>query len=211
MLFSDLRRDYVRSCFQRLASAPFEAIEGLYAEMEAIGRRAVEESAVRPKRIVIQRFADMRYVGQEHAVTVELDRALFEKQDRAAIKQAFDAVHEQRYGTCAPKEQAEMVSLRVTVIGEVPKPPKIELAHGDITPPSDALARRQQVYFRGAGVVETPIYARERLLAGNRIAGPALIEEYASTTVIGPNDSAAVDGMGNIDIAVGGQGVGKPS
>jgi len=205
MLFSDLRRDYVRSCFQRLATAPFEAIEGLYAEMEAIGRRAVEESAVRPKRIAIQRYADMRYVGQEHAVTVELDPALFEKQDRAAIKQAFDAVHEQRYGTCAPKEQAEMVSLRVTVLGEVPKPPKIELAHGEATPPKDALSRRKPVYFRGSGFVETPIYTRDRLLADNRIAGPALIEEHASTTVIGPGDSAVIDGMGNIDIRVGGR------
>jgi N-methylhydantoinase A len=153
----------------------------------------------------------MRYVGQEHAVTVELDRALFEKQDRAAIKQAFDAVHEQRYGTCAPKEQAEMVSLRVTVLGEVPKPPKIELAHGDAAPPKEALARRKPIYFRGLGFVATSIYTRDRLLADNRIAGPALIEEYASTTVIGPGDSAIIDGMGNIDIAVGGRGVGEPS
>jgi N-methylhydantoinase A len=205
MLFSDLRRDYVRSCFQRLATAPFEAIEGLYAEVETIGRRAVEESAVRPKRILIQRYADMRYVGQEHAVTVELDRALFAKQDRAAIKQAFDAVHEQRYGTCAPKELAEMVSLRVTVLGEVPKPPKIELAHGSKVPSKEAMSRRKLVYFRGPGFVETPVYARDRLLAENRIAGPALIEEHGSTTVIAPGDSAVIDGMGNIDIAVGGR------
>jgi N-methylhydantoinase A len=204
MLFSDLRRDYVRSCFQRLATAPFEAIESLYAEMEAIGRRAVEQSAVRPKRVVIQRYADMRYVGQEHAVTVELDRALFGKQDRAAIKQAFDAVHELRYGTCAPKEQAEMVSLRVTVIGEVPKPPKIELAHGDAPPPPGALARRQRVYFRELGFAETPVYARDRLLASNRIAGPALIEEHASTTVLMPRDRMTVDAWGNLVIKVAG-------
>jgi N-methylhydantoinase A len=205
MLFSDLRRDYVRSCFQRLATAPFEAIEGLYVEMEAIGRRAVEESAVRPRRVVIQRYADMRYVGQEHAVTVAVDQALFERQDRAAIKQAFDAVHEQRYGTCAPKEQAEMVSLRVTVIGEVPKPPKIELARGDALVPKEALSRRKPVYFRGLGFVETLVYARDRLQAGNRIAGPALIEEYASTTVVEPGDIAIVDAMGNLDIAFGGR------
>lgn len=204
MLFSDLRRDYVRSCFQRLTTVPFEAIESLYAEMEATGRRAVEGSAVRPKRIVIQRFADMRYVGQEHAVTVELDPLLFENQDRSAIKQAFDAVHELRYGTCAPKEQAEMVSLRVTVLGEVSKPPKIELASGKAIPPKDALSRRKPVYFRGSGFVDTPIYLRNGLLAGNRIVGPALIEEHAATAVIVPGDSAVVDGMGNIDISVGG-------
>ena len=205
MLFSDLRRDYVRSCFQKLADVPFEVIEGSYREMEDIGGRAVAESSVRPRAVRITRFADMRYVGQEHAVTVELDRALFDKQDRAAIKQAFDAVHEQRYGTCAPKERAEMVSLRVTVLGEVPKPPKIELPRGAAAPAKDALLRRKPVYFRGSGFVDTPVFARDKLLADNRIAGPALIEEHGSTTVIGPGDSAVIDGMGNIDIAVGGR------
>jgi N-methylhydantoinase A len=205
MLFSDLRRDYVRSCFQRLAAVPFAAIEGLYAEMEDLGRRAIEQSAVRPRRIVMTRYADMRYVGQEHAVTVELRRELFESEDRTAIKQAFDAVHELRYGTCAPKEQAEMVSLRVTVLGEVPKPPKIELVQGNATPPEEALSRHKRVYFRERGFVDTPVYVRDRLLAGNRIAGPALIEEHASTTVLTPEDTAVIDSMGNIDLALGGR------
>jgi N-methylhydantoinase A len=98
-----------------------------------------------------------------------------------------------------------MVSLRVTVLGEVPKPPKIELAHGGATPPKDALSRRKPIYFRGSGLVDTPVYVRDGLLAGNCITGPALIEEHASTTVIGPGDSAVIDGMGNIDITVGGR------
>jgi N-methylhydantoinase A len=145
----------------------------------------------------------MRYVGQEHAVTVELDRALFERQDRAAIKDAFDAVHLRRYGTSAPKEKAEMVSLRVTVVGEVPKPPRLELPRGAETPPKDALLRRKPVYFRGCGFAETPVYRRDGLLAGNRIAGPALIEEHASTTVVAPGDTLTLDSMGNLDIALG--------
>ena len=203
MLFSDLRRDYVRSCFQKLADAPFDMIEALYSEMEETGRRTVEESAVRPRAVRVARFADMRYVGQEHAVTVELDRALFERQDRAAIKDAFDAVHLQRYGTSAPKEKAEMVSLRVTIVGEVPKPPRLELRRGGDAPPKEALARRKPVYFRGSGFVATPVYRRDGLLAGNRIAGPALIEEHASTTVVEPGDVVTVDSMGNLDMALG--------
>ena len=203
MLFSDLRRDYVRSCFQRLASVPFGLLDGLYREMEDTGRSAVERSAVRPRAVTVKRFADMRYVGQEHAVTVELDRGLFERQDRAAIKEAFDAEHLRRYGTSAPKELAEMVSLRVTVVGEVPKPPRIELPHGGAAPPRAALLRVKPVYFRGRGFGETPVYERDALLAGNRIVGPALIEEYASTTVVEPGDAVSVDGMGNLDISLG--------
>ena len=59
----------------------------------------------------------MRYVGQEHAVTVELPLELFEQQDRDGIKQRFDAVHETRYGYAAPNEKAEIVSLRSAVTG----------------------------------------------------------------------------------------------
>jgi N-methylhydantoinase A len=206
MLFSDLRRDYVRSCFQKLAGAPFDVFENLYGEMEAAGRQAVEQSAVRPEKVTVLRYADMRYIGQEHAVTVELDRELFASQDRAAIKEQFDTVHQLRYGTCAPKELAELVSLRVTVIGEVPKPPRIHLAPGAAEPAADALRGRKPVYFReSGGFVATPVYRRAALMADNRIAGPALIEEHASTTLLAPNDTLTVDAMGNLDLGIGGK------
>ena len=204
MLFSDLRRDYVRSCFQKLASAPFALFEGLYREMEDEGRASIANSAVKPKSIQVTRFADMRYIGQEHAVTVELDPGLFEREDRDAIKSAFDAVHQLRYGTNAPREKAELVSLRATVTGQVEKPPPIRIAVGQTEPPAAALRTRRPVYFREAGgFVETPVYVRTALLAGNRVAGPALIEEHASTTVLLPGDVMTVDPAGNLDIAVG--------
>ncbi len=204
MLFSDLRRDYVRSCFQKLATAPFGAIESLYREMEEAGRAAIAQSAMQQQAVMVTRFADMRYIGQEHAVTVELDRALFERQDRAAIKERFDAVHLQRYGTCAPKELAELVSLRVTVAGIVPKPPQLRIAEGGAEPASDALRLRKNVYFRErGGFVATPVYTRTKLAAGNRILGPALIEEHGSTTVVAPGDVLTIDTFGNLDIAIG--------
>jgi N-methylhydantoinase A len=207
MLFSDLRRDYVRSCFEKLASAPFATIEGLYRDMEADGRAAIAGSAVKPQSIHVTRFADMRYIGQEHAVTVELDRGLFERQDRAAIKERFDVVHLQRYGTAAPKELAEIVSLRATVIGAVPKPPRMKLDAGGPEPSGDAVRIRKPVYFReSGGFVPTAVFIRSRLLAGNRIVGPALVEEHASTSVIAPNDVATVDSLGNLDIAIGSRG-----
>ena len=59
------------------------------------------------------------------------------------------------------------------------------------------------VYFRAGGWADTPVYIRERLLAGNEIAGPALIEEHASTTVVQPGDSLRVDELGNLQIDIG--------
>ena len=203
MLFSDLRYDYVRSCFRRLATADFAEIEAIYAELEREGRAAIAQSAIEPEEVVISRAADMRYVGQEHAVTVDLPGEYFARQDRDGIKRHFDELHEVRYGTNAPREPAELVSLRVTVTGTMRKPPREAIeAGGESAEP--AFLRRKPVYFGSAGgFVDTPVYERELLRAGNRIAGPALIEEYASTTVLAPGDALVVDPFGNLDIAIG--------
>jgi N-methylhydantoinase A len=77
----------------------------------------------------------MRYVGQEHPVTVELPMRIFQKQDRGAIKRHFDNDHMQRYGTSAPNENAEIVSLRVTVAGLMKKPPLDKIEKGNSAPP----------------------------------------------------------------------------
>lgn len=206
MLYSDLRYDYVHTWFKRLAEAPFEEIRDMYARMVDEGRRAVERSAATPRRIVIRYAMDMRYVGQEHAVTVDVSAALVDKADRAKIKRLFDAVHGQRYGTSAPKEAAEVVGLRVTVVGTMRRPPLERIARGGPRPSAAAAHGKRRVHFAELGrFVETPTFQRSALKAGNRIAGPALIEEHASTTVLLPGDQLRVDEYGNLRIAVGGR------
>src|SRR5690348_12412695 len=205
MLFSDLRYDYVRTWFTRLDDAAFGGMERVYRALEESGRRAIASAAVAPERIAVKRAADMRYVGQEHAVTVDLPAEVFERQDRDAIKRHFDEMHAQRYGTSAPAERAEIVSLRATVTGIMRKPPQETIAAGEAAPPADAHTGKRQVYFAEAGgFVATPTFARARLRAGNRIAGPALIEEHASTTVVLPDAAVEVDAFGNLVIEVGG-------
>ena len=203
MLFSDLRYDYVRSRFTRLADADFADLEAVYAELEAEGLAEIEKVSVAPQRVVISRGADMRYVGQEHSVTVDLSTNLFANEDRAAIKERFDAVHDVRYGTCAPNERSEIVSLRVTVTGMLEKPILEEIDTGDTAPPAAADTGMRAVRF-GEDALDTATWNRAALLAGNRIDGPALIEEHASTTVLHPGDSLEVDPFGNLVISIGG-------
>jgi N-methylhydantoinase A len=203
MLFSDLRYDYVRTFPTRLEEAPFEKIEALYTTLEDEGRAAIATASVKPQKVTIRRAADMRYVGQEHAVTVEVPLAVFKKRDRDEIKRLFDAMHELRYGTSAPQERAEIVSLRSTVTGVMRKPPQATIHEGQRKPPAAALNGKRPVFF-GTGFVPTPTLRRAELLAGNRINGPALIEEHASTTVLMPGDACEVDAYGNLVIAVGG-------
>ncbi len=203
MLFSDLRYDFVRTWFTSLDDAPFDAMEEVYRTLERQGRDAIAATSVKPQRIDIKRAADMRYVGQEHAVTVDLPMAVFARKDRKAIKRHFDAMHAQRYGTSAPEERAEIVSLRSTVTGLMRKPPQGKIARGQKIPPPAAFGGKRPVYYAGR-FHATPTYRRAALLSGNRIKGPALIEEYASTTVLMPGDALDVDQFGNLVIAVAG-------
>jgi N-methylhydantoinase A len=190
----------------RLDDAPFAELARIYGELEDEGRRAVANTSVAPHSVTVARAADMRYVGQEHAVTVDLPMRVFATEDRGGIKRHFDAMHLTRYGTSAPAERAEIVSLRSTVTGVMRKPPLAHVARGGATPPREAFTGKRPVYFAGRGFVATRTFARAALLAGNRITGPALIEEHASTTVLMPGDSLKVDGFGNLDIAVGSGG-----
>jgi N-methylhydantoinase A len=203
MLFSDRRYDYVRSVFRKLGEVSFDEIEALYKSMEDEGRAALTQSGTKPEDVVIERAADMRYVGQEHAVTVDLPGAFFVDKDRSAIKRQFDDLHKVRYGTSAPKEPADLVSLRVTVLGTMKKPPRHSVDSGSATPEKAALRGVKPVYFRQGGWAETPVYKRDLLRAGNQIAGPALVEEHASTTVVQPGDDLRVDELGNLQISIG--------
>jgi N-methylhydantoinase A len=205
MLFSDLRYDFVRTWLGRLAEASFAAMEKIYSTLEQEGRAAIAGTSVKPQKVTIKRSADMRYVGQEHAVTVDIPLAVLARRDRGTIKELFDAMHELRYGTSAPAEPAEIVSLRSTVTGIMRKPPQPKIKRGRAAPPKAAFAGRRPVNLGGhGGFRATPTYRRAQLLAGNKITGPALIEEHASTTVLMAGDAMTVDPYGNLVIAVAG-------
>ena len=203
MLFSDLRYDYVRTWLCRLEDASFAAMEKIYGALEDQGRGAIANTSVKPARITLKRAADMRYVGQEHAVTVDIPQAVFARRDAKAIKRLFDAMHALRYGTSAPAEPAEIVSLRSTVAGVMRKPTQAKIKRGTGKPAAAAFAGKRQVHLGEHGFRATPTYRRSALLAHNTIKGPALIEEHASTTVLMAGDVMAVDPYGNLLISIG--------
>jgi len=202
MLFADLRRDLVNTWFKPFADASFDEMEALYTAMERRGADDLQRSRDMMVAVVNQRGADMRYVGQEHAVSVDIPIELFKTRDRDGIKRHFDAVHQTRYGFSNADEKAEIVSLRSATIGLMRKPERAAIARGG--PSADAAARgRRTVYFSGFGSVDSQTYDRALLSAGNRIDGPALVEEHASTTVVWPQDKVEVDAFGNLHIEIG--------
>ena len=206
MLFADMRHDFVHTGIERLDDADFDRIEREYRAMAEDGLKAIRETAAAPNKILVHHEADMRYVGQEHAVTVGLPDAMLQARDRAGIKKRFDDIHELRYGTCAAQEPAEIVSLRTTVTGVMSKPTFEFIAEGSAEPDLAAQRTTRKVFFREAGgFLEIPIFERSGLKSNNRIIGPALVEEHASTTVVMPGDTLNVDAYGNLLISIGGR------
>ncbi len=143
MLVADLRRDFVRTVFTRLADAPFDTFSSVLADAEAAGRADMKGS-----KVSLQYGADMRYVGQEHAVTVDFPSDLVRARDTQGIKAAFDAAHEERYGYASPDEGAEIVSLRVSIIGELAKPVLPKVAKGAMPRSSAAAGLLHRRRFR---------------------------------------------------------------
>jgi N-methylhydantoinase A len=203
MLLSDFRRDLVRSHFIRLDAVAMSELQGWFLELEQQGVAALKEAELGTRKLLVNRALDMRYVGQEHAVTVDMPLSAFKRADKRGIKAAFDAAHEERYGRGAPNEVAEIVSIRSTVTGVMKKPPLEKISRGSARPPAKARLGSRKVYFEDTGWAETALYRREELLAANVIKGPALIEEHATTSVLQPGDSLRVDQYGNlvVDIA----------
>jgi N-methylhydantoinase A len=198
MLTADLRSDSVRSHPSRASDADMETINEIYQELEEQGVEGLRQQGYthRPTSI---RWADMRYVGQNWEVRTSVPggrRLTFE--DIATIVGNFNMEHDRLYGHSRPGEPVEFINLRVTTVGTILKPGLRTISEGG----ADAgLKGSRSVYFPSLGkFVDCPIYERDRLGAGARIIGPAIVEEMDSTVLVEPNHEAWVDGYGTIII-----------
>jgi len=181
-----------------------DELEQAFRALELEGRDALERSGIASERIVFERAADMRYVGQEHAVAVRMPASATAESARAEIKRRFDEAHDLRYSHSAPDEAADIVSLRVSAIGRLGKPVFPTILAGVATPPAEAERGARAVIFEGLGVMSAKLFDRSKLRAGNLIPGPAIIEEVASTTVVEPGDSVTVNCYGHLIMKIAG-------
>ena len=202
MLMADIQHDYVQTYYKALKYADFRVLTRICNELVGRGRQTLKEERVPEAAMSFQPFLDIRYSRQEFSIPVPIPARLVEKGDGAAIRKAFDELHERRYGYHTPDEPVEIVNVRVSAFGKR-KPFKFpELEHARA---GDPVVGRRLVFFDATGKpIECPIYQRERLTAGYEIFGPAIIQEYASTTVLFPGDSALVAATGEIAISVEG-------
>jgi len=139
---------------------------------------------------------DVRYHGQGLRLTVDVDLKKLEKEGLAAISKPFDEEHTRLFTFALPLEH-EFVSLRAVVRGKGIKLNRPAIATGGPTVDAAAAVGKQKAYMDGKDY-NTTVYDRAKLKAGNRVAGPAIVMEMDSTTVILPKHTGLVDRFGNI-------------
>ncbi|GAA4978824.1 hydantoinase/oxoprolinase family protein [Yinghuangia aomiensis] len=204
MLMADARLDVVQSGVITLDETSADVVEAAFTKLQAECAQRLGEGGVRFSGVEFVRAADMRYIGQEHTVTVPAPALLWDSSGLDDLKRAFDSAHEQRYSHSAPAESAQIVSLRVSAVGKLAKPDLAKLPSGAVAPvPRARVGSRPMVFSPGGEAFDVPVYARAELLAGNRITGPAAIEEPTSTTLLRPGDALEVDAFGNLLLEIG--------
>jgi N-methylhydantoinase A len=195
MLMADERHDLVRTYLAELGVADFDRIRATAADMTEEAYRLLG----RRDRVNCQILFDLRYVGQEFTLPVPVTPEQLAKSDRKGIRQSFDDLHEQRYAHHATDEMVELINIRLVALGQRSKLALPEMAKEGTLAPRET----RKVVFDKGGAVDCPVYDRLKLKPGDKVKGPAVVSEYASTTLIHPEDSFSVANTGELIITVG--------
>jgi N-methylhydantoinase A len=197
LLAVDLKSDYVSTVVQREDRFDREVVLEAFDRLEARADDALEEQGVPRERRRFLRSADLRYFGQGYETRVEVPTGALSDQALEGLVDRFHSSHQQLYGyTYRGTQKVELVNVRVTSIGTIERPPVAE---------SPVQTERRQpvpsemrpVYLDGR-YHDCPIYRRFELAPGSTVTGPAVIEEYGSTSVIQSGHEVQVDRFGNL-------------
>jgi N-methylhydantoinase A len=198
MLSADERHDFIRTFYAELGAVDFGDLGRTLAEMVAEAASALKNGKDPGYRIHL----DLRYVGQEFTLAVPVTKKQIGTGDRKSIRSAFDRLYERHYAHHSPGEPVEIVNVRLAAIGK----------RAGMKLPRVSAGRRPKASGRAkvhlgdpARPVSCPVYRREHLGAGARIAGPALVREHGTTTVLFRGDALVVAPTGELLISVRGE------
>ena len=198
MLNMEVGRDFARSIISRRSLIDLERVNRLLAEMEAEAQQVLGALGIKPEDIVLRRSLEMRYMGQFHEVMVtEVPLGRIGPQELEGIVQAFHRFHKDLFTFDMPGREVEFLNACVKAAArrEPLQLAEIPPASGNV---ETCVKRRRPVLWELAkGYQDTPVYDGERLGAGHRISGPAIIEERATTVVVPGSYECVVDSVKN--------------
>jgi len=189
-LLVDVRHDLATMYLRPVERADLSEIEQEFAKLEAEAWERLRAEGVPDEKVSLQRTIAMRYLGQWRSLAVPVEVGLASL-DEAIAK--FHAQHEREYAYRRDGAAVEIYQLGLRAIGITPKPEfrQLPLSGAGIAP--QPLTSRPVKFDETDQPVETPIFRRSRLQAGTVIHGPAIIEQFDSTTVVPPGVIASVD------------------
>ncbi len=191
-LLVDIQHDLAESYLKPAAEADPAAIEAAFAALEREAAERLAHENVAPEDIVMQRSIDMMYQGQWRSLAVP---AAAPVAALAPLVEAFHLQHERDYNFRRDDAPVGLFRLNLKAVGVVPK---AEIARAVPSPITPAPMQHRAVWFAATGPIDTPVFWRPDLSAGAKIRGPAVIEQFDSTTLVPPDVSAEVDHWLNI-------------
>lgn len=200
LLKADFRYDYSRTYLKTISKADMGELNDIFAELEKLALEKMVAEKIDRERILFKRSADIRYFGQGYEIEIPLAGGQIGSTQIEALKNDFNQSHRQLYGYDLPKEEIELVYLRLAAIGQVSKPEFYKNPEGD-TDSTAALKGERNVYIDGR-YRSAALYDRSRLEPNNKLRGPAIVEQFDSTTLIKPDQTARVDEYLNLVVTL---------
>jgi len=198
LLMTDLRTNYSQTRLLPADERSLSAMTETFAMLEERATAWFEQEGIEPSRRQLRRAVDMRYAGQNYELTVEAPSGAVTAQSLGQLLDGFTHAHEQMYGYVAPEEPVQVVTFRLEASGLAHK---VELCAEPEkpSPPEAARSGERRAYLPEAGGwTDCPVYDRSLLRAGFQIAGPAVVEQMDSTTLVLPGQMARVDPYRNL-------------
>jgi len=205
MLMASWRQDFVRTLIGRIGMLDARTVETVFAELTAAGTEQIARDDIAPANAQFAFHANLRYVGQEHTIPIPVAAPDTLTRDRDRLREMFHAEHLKRYAQSAPDESMEVVSLRLVVtVARKDRIAERWLNEAWVAEGAVEETAREVVFDDPARPLQARILWRPSLPAGMVIAGPAIVEEPAATTLVHPGDAATVHRNGHLVIAVSG-------
>ncbi|MCY4085765.1 MAG: hydantoinase B/oxoprolinase family protein [Actinomycetia bacterium] len=201
LLATDLHHEFVATERHQLKNLDKERLALRFEQLVADAMRQLDRDAVPENRRLVRRLADCRYAGQGYEVRFDVPASEIDDAWVEQLQEGFHRAHELEYGQRFDAE-VEIINIRAVGIGRMTELKATEVDPGD-GDPAHAQILEREVIFDVDGVAErrlTPFYDRALLQAGDGVEGPAIIEQYDSTTLVPPGLTAEIDGFGNIII-----------
>jgi N-methylhydantoinase A len=197
LLVADIRYDFRQTHVIAVLDGDLTQVERMYAALEEQGRSALRQYGIDPNAVAFQRSADMRYRRQAYEINVRLPDEALSRADAPRIAESFHEMHERLYGRRDPSGVVQFVTLCVSAVGNSREFDYQPLPKGDGSA-NHARKGSRKVFFRDVNIIDCPLYERARLLADDRVQGPALIEADDSTVLVLPEWSARCDALANL-------------